>query len=494
MLSWATTSLLQDGTGLGDLVQGVTLEVFGEGVSMGPLNDDLLARFERDRIYDYEIDWRSLGEYLERMECSGLATNVASYVGATTVRTNVLGFEDRAATEQELDQMRGLVRDAMEQGALGVGSSLIYPPAFFASTEELIELNKVAAKYGGGYISHMRSEGDRLLEGVEELIKISREAGVRAEIYHLKAAGQKNWSKLDAAIAMIEGARAEGLEITADMYLYTAGATGLSASMPPWVQEGGHEAMVERLQDPLVRQRVEQEMRTASDSWENLLLASGNAERVLLVGFRNDALRNLVGRTLGSVAEERGVSPEAAVIDLILEDDTRVEAIYFMMSEENVRKQIALPFMRFGSDAGSMAPRPPFTDYSTHPRAYGNVARLLGKYVRDEKVITLAEAIKRLTSLPAETLRIRDRGSIEEGFYADLVVFSPDEIQDNATYEKPHQLASGMKHVVINGEVVLSRGEPTEARPGRALRGPGWLGWERLAEGESAPGLVCAKP
>ncbi len=487
MLSWATTSLLVDGTGLGDLVQGVTLEVFGEGGSMGPLNDEMLALLEAEKVYDYTVDWRTLGEYLESLECRGVSPNVASFVGATTVRTHVLEYDDRAPNESELDQMRALVREAMMEGALGVGSSLIYPPAFFASTEELIELNKVASEHGGAYISHLRSEGNQWLEAINELIQIAEEADIRAEIYHLKAAGEANWNKMDAAIELIEGARARGLEITTDMYLYTAGATGLTATLPPWVQEGGHGAMIQRLRDPAVRAKVEAEMRSSSADWENMLQIAGDASRVLLIGFKNPSLAELTGQTLNEVALARGTSPEATAIDLIVEDDTRVETVYFMMSENNVKRQIALPYMRFGSDAGSMAPRPPFTDRSNHPRAYGNVARLLGHYVRDQGVISLGEAVRRLTSLPAETLRIRDRGRLAVGAFADVVIFDPSKIQDHATFEDPHQLSTGVNHVIVNGQWTLRDGEPTGTLAGRVVRGPGWGGWDATDAGNPPP-------
>lgn len=476
MLSWATLSLLEDGTGLGDLVQGVTLEVFGEGQSMGPLNEAAKQRLIETAPYPIEVDWQSLGEYLETLERRGVAMNVASFVGATTVRTQIVGYDDRAATPQEMEAMRVLVREAMEEGALGVGSSLIYPPAFFASTEELIELSRVAAEFGGMYISHMRSEGDRLLEGVDELIRIAREADIAAEIYHLKAAGESNWDKLDAVLERLEAARKAGLEISADMYLYTAGATGLTASLPPWVQEGGFDEMLVRLRQPDVRSRVEAEMQRPGD-WENLLLSAGDPSRVLIVGVDEPELKPLLGMNLAEIAEQRGTSEQATVIDLILEDETRVEAVYFLMSEENLARQIALPYMAFGSDAGAMAPRPPFTDQGAHPRAYGNFARLLGRYVRDQQVIPLEEAIRRLTSMPSTRLGLRDRGVLEAGSFADVVVFDPDQVEDRATFEDPHQLAVGMRHVFVNGRPALLDGNATGEKPGRVVRGPGWVGW-----------------
>ena len=481
MLSWATESLIADGRSQSDIRQGVTLEVFGEGWSLGPLNDAMKTDMKNAQSdLRFDIDWTTLGEYLESLERRGVAPNVASFVGATTVRIHELGYEDRPPTPEELDRMRALVRQAMEEGALGVGSSLIYTPAFYADTDELVALSKVAAGYGGMYISHMRSEGNRLLEAVDELLTIAREAGIPAEIYHLKAAGRENWHKLDDVIARVEAARAEGLKITADMYTYTAGATGLDAAMPPWVQEGGFEAWRTRLRDPAVRARVAREMRTPTDAWENLLLAAG-PENVLVVGFRNEKLRRYTGMTLAEVAEERGVSPETAAMDLVVEDSSRVGTVYFLMSEDNVRRQITLPWMSFGSDAGSLAPEGVFLNTNPHPRAYGNFARLLGRYVRDEGLIPLEEAVRRLTTLPASNLKIRRRGALKPGFFADVVVFDPKEIRDHATFAEPHQYATGVVHVFVNGTAVLRDGEHTGATPGRVVRGPGWTGWKEDA-------------
>jgi len=361
----------------------------------------------------------------------------------------------------------------MEAGALGIGSSLIYAPAFYATTEELIEMCKVAAQYRGKYISHMRSEGTRLIEAIQELIRISREAGIPAEIYHLKAAGQANWSKMDQAIAMIEAARKQGLKITADMYTYPAGATGLDAAMPPWVLDGGYDAAYKRLADPEVRKKIAHAIRTPTKDWENLYLAAGSPDRVLLVEFKSDALKPLTGKTLAEAAKQRGEDPVDTIMNLVLEDHSRVGTVYFMISEDNIRKQIKLPWVSFGSDAGSMAPEPPFTKSSTHPRAYGNFARLLGKYVRDEKVIPLEEAVRRLSGLPATNLELDRRGFLKEGMFADVVVFDPATIADRATFENPHQYAVGMKHVFVNGVQVLKDGEHTGAKPGRALWGPG---------------------
>ncbi len=477
MLSWATESLLEDGRSQSDIRQGVTLEVMGEGQSMGPLNDDMRAlALEQQGDIRYDIPWTTLGEYLEHLESRGVATNVASFLGATTIRIHEIGYEDRPPTPGELERMRALVRQGMEEGALGIGSSLIYAPAFYAATEELIELSRVAAEYGGTYISHMRSEGNRLLESVDELITIAREAGIPAEIYHLKAAGADNWEKLDAVIERVERARAEGLRITADMYTYTAGSTGLDAAMPPWVQEGGLAAWRERLRDPEIRTRVAEEMRTPTDEWENLLLASGSPDNALIVGFRQDSLRHHVGKSLAAVAAEYGATVEETAMDLVVKDDSRVDMVYFMMSEDNVRRQIGLPWMSFGSDAGSLAPEGVFLLSNPHPRAYGNFARLLGRYVRDEQVIPLHEAVRRLTSLPADNLGLTGRGRLQVGHYADLVVLDAVAIQDHATFEEPHRYATGVRHVFVNGQQVLSNGEHTGALPGRFVRGPGWTG------------------
>ena len=479
MLSWATESLLEDGRSLSGIKQGVTLEIFGEGESMGPLNEAMKQEMlEQQGDIKYDIPWTTLGEYLEYLVERGVSTNVASFVGATTVRIHEIGYEDRPPTPEELERMRALVRQAMEEGALGVGSSLIYAPAFYAKTDELIELARVAAEYGGMYISHMRSEGNRLLEAVDELITIAREANIPAEIYHLKAAGVENWPKIDSVIAKVEAARAEGLRITANMYTYTAGATGLDAAMPPWVQEGGLKQWIARLKDPRIRARLRREMTTPTDEWESLYLLSGSPEQVILVGFKQDSLKYLTGKSLAEVAEMRGKSPEETAMDLVIQDESRVGTVYFLMSEDNVKKQIALPWMSFGSDAGSLAPEGVFLKSNPHPRAYGNFARLLGKYVREERIIPLEEAIRRLTSLPAENLKLRRRGALRPGYFADVVVFDPATITDHATFENPHQLATGVVHVFVNGVQVLKDGEHTGAKPGRVVRGPGWTGWK----------------
>ena len=473
MLSHSETSLIEDGRSQGALRQGVTLEVFGES-SMGPLTEQMKKdQMERQGDIKFNIAWNTLGGYLDHLVARGISTNVASFVSAATVRANEIGLDNRPPTAAELERMRAHVRVAMDEGAMGLTTALIYIPGVFAKTDELVELAKVASASGGMYISHMRSEGNRLLEAIDETLTIARDAHIRAEIYHLKESGESNWNKLDAVIAKVEAARKEGLEITADMYTYTAGSTGLDASMPPWVQEGGYTAWAKRLQDPKIRERVRREMTTPSDAWENLMLAAGG-EGTLLVGFKNEALRMYAGKTLGAVAKLRGTSIQDTAMDLVVEDGSRVQVVYFLMSEENIKRQITLPWVSFGSDASSMATEGVFVKTSTHPRAYGNFARLLGKYVRDEKVIPMEEAIRKLTSLPADTLRVKDRGRIQPGLFADIVVFDPRTIADRATYEKPHQYAVGMRHVFVNGVQVLRDGEHTGAKPGRVVRGPGY--------------------
>jgi N-acyl-D-amino-acid deacylase len=474
MLSWAVSSLIEDGKSQGDIRQGVTLEVFGEGESWGPWNV-LLKKSAKESQGDirYPIQWTTLSEYLNFLTKKGVSTNVASFVGATTVRIHEIGFEDRAPTAEELKRMKQLVRDAMEEGALGLGSSLIYAPAFYAKTDELTELCNVVAEYDGLFTSHMRSEGNRLLESVDEIFTIMRDSGVRAEIYHLKAAGEKNWPKMDVLIERVNEARAQGMPINADMYAYTAGATGLDAAMPPWVQEGGYRAWADRLKDPDTRARVLREMRTPADDWENLMLLAGSPEKVLLIEFKNEKLKPLTGKSLAEVARIRGRSPEETAMDLVIEDGSRVGTVYFLMSEDNVRKQIKLPWVTFCSDAESSAPEGVFLKSSAHPRAYGNFARLLGRYVRDEKLISLEEAIRRLTTLPAENLRIKERGALKPEYFADVVVFDPAKIQDHATFEKPLQYSTGVVHVFVNGQHVLKDGEHTGAKPGRVVHGPG---------------------
>ena len=478
MLSWATESLVIDGRSQSDIRQGVTLEVFGEGNSEGPINEAMRCDIiEADGFGGADITWTTLGEYLEYLMDRGVSTNVASFIGATTVRKHEIGYEDRAPTADELQRMRALVREAMEEGAVGLGSSLIYAPAFYASTDELVELAKVVGEYDGMYISHLRSEGNRLLEAIDELIQIAREGDVAAEIYHLKMAGRQNWDKFDDVVARVEAAQAEGLEITADIYTYTAGSTGLDAVMPPWVQEGGYEAWRERLMDPQIRAQLLEEMTTATDDWENLWLASG-IEGTLLVGFNNPELRHYTGMTLEEVAAERGTSDANTIIDLVIEDGSRVQVVYFMMSEENVAKGIALPWVSFASDAQSMASEGVFLERSTHPRAYGNFSRVLGKYVREDEVITLPDAIRKLSKLPATNLKIRDRGELAAGYFADIVIFNPSTVSDHATFDAPHQCSTGMEHVIVNGEPVIHYGDHTGALPGQVVRGPGWRGWQ----------------
>lgn len=466
MLSWAASSLNQDGRSLSDIKQGVTLEVFGEGSSIGPQKkiDTLTGK----------VEWISLGQKLNEMVNKGVSPNIASFIGATTLRINTVGYDNRVPTKQELDSMKMMVKQAMEEGAMGIGSSLIYAPAFYSSTEELIEISKVAAQYDGLYISHIRSEGNKILESIDELLQIAKEANIRAEIYHLKQSGKNNWHKYENVISKIDSARNAGLTITANMYTYIAGSTGLDASMPPWVQEGGYAKWAERLQDPEIRKKVIEDMRKPAIEWESLMQAAGSADKMILVGFDNDSLQYLTGKTLAEVAKMRNTSPEETVIDLVIQNGSDVSTVYFMMSEENVRKQIALPWMSFGSDARSYAAEGDFLKYSTHPRAYGNFARVIGKYTRDEKLISLEEAIRKLTSLPASNLKIKKRGSLKVGNYADIAIFDFDKVKDKSTFEKPHQYATGMVHVFVNGTPVLKDGEHTGKKPGRVVKGPGF--------------------
>ena len=473
MLNHSESALIADGRSQGMIRQGVTLLVFGES-SMGPLNERM-KKYQRERQGDikFDITWNTLGEYLDTLASRGVSTNIASFVSAATVRANEVGLDNRAPTAEELDRMRADVRKAMDEGAMGLTTALIYIPGVFAKTDELVELAKVASASGGMYISHMRSEGDRLLEAIDETLTIAREAQIRVEIYHLKASGKSNWAKLNRAIAKIEAARRDALEITADMYTYTAGSTGLDAAMPPWVEEGGYDAWAGRLRDPKVRERVRREMVAAQDQWENLMLAAGGGG-TLLVGFKNEALRGYTGKTLAEVAKLRNRSVQDTAMDLVVEDGSRVQVVYFLMSEDNVKRQIQLPWVSFGSDAASMSAEGVFLKTSTHPRAYGNFARVLGKYVRDEHVIPLEEAIRKLTSLPAMTLRIKERGQLTPGYFADIVVFDPKTVADHASYERPHQYATGVRDVWVNGIQVLKDGELTGQKPGRVVRGPGW--------------------
>ncbi|MCR6663624.1 MAG: D-aminoacylase [Luteimonas sp.] len=477
VLSWAVESLIVDGRGVSDTRQGVTLEIFGEGWSMGPVNDRMrVDALKQQGSLRYDIAWTSFGEYLEHLEERGVTPNVASFIGATTVRIHELGEDDVRPDAAQLARMQDIVRAAMAEGALGVGSSLIYPPATFADTDELVALAQAAGESGGGYVSHMRSEADRFLEAVDELVTIARATGQRAEAYHLKAAGEKNWPKMAQAIAKIEAARTQGLQVSANMYAYTAGGTGLTAGLPPWVQAGGHDAMVARLADADVRARVVADMRDPDAGWENIRLLAGSDERVVLIDVRTPALKPLIGRTLAEVARERGVSVEDAIIDLIIEDDSRVGAAYFLMSEDNVELGLRQPWVSLGSDAESSAPEGVFLESSTHPRAYGNAARFLGHYVRDRKLMSLEEGIHRMTGLPAANWKLADRGCLRPGCFADIVVFDPTAIADRATYDKPQQYAVGVSDVFVNGVQVLRDGEHTGALPGRVVRGPGWTG------------------
>ena len=465
MLSWANESLIEDGRSLSDIRQGVTLEVMGEGNSMGPLNAAMKQEMvDRQSDIEFDVTWRTLGEYLQHLEDRGVSTNVASFVGAATVRIHEMGYEDRDPTPEELAAMVQLVEEAMEQGAVGVASSLPYIPAPFAKTEELIALARAAAGHDGMYISHIRNEGDEIFSALDEFLTIVRETSVRGEIYHLKVSHKRNWDKLDEVVARIEAARQEGLPVTADIYTYHASSTGLNYDLPPWAKEGDHRQRIERLKDPEVRERViaETEMIPPED--------------ILLVSFRNEKLRHLTGKTLAEIAEMRGTSPVVTAMDLIIEDDSRIGTVRFTMSEDNIRRKIALPWVSFCSDSASLAPEPPFTNSQPHPRAYGSFARLLGKYVREEKIISLEEAIHRLTGLPATNLKLEGRGALTAGAFADVVVFDPEAVIDRATFEEPHQLATGVLHVFVNGEQVLRDGEHTGATPGRFVKGPGWIG------------------
>ncbi len=475
MLSWAVESLIEDGRSQSDIRQGVTFEVFGEGESMGPLTPKRKEAAQKDQvIYKYNIDWNTLGEYLQSLERRGVSCNVASFIGATTVRENVIGEDDRAPTPAELDSMKAEVKLAMEEGAMGVGSSLIYPPAFFAKTDELTALCKVASQYGGSYISHMRSEGNQFLEALEELITICKNANCHGEVYHLKAAGKDNWSKMDSAIHRIERARKDGLDITADMYTYLAGATGLTACFPPSLQDGGYGKLRERLQDKKIRAQMIKELNSNTKAWENMYKAVGDPKNILLLGFRQDSLRKFRGKTLADVAKIRGTGPEETAMNLIVQDSSRVEVAYFMMNEENVKKQVALPWVSFGSDEGSYSPEGNFTKFTPHPRSYGNFIRVIGHYVRDEKVLSLASAIHKLSKLPCDNLKVKRRGELKPGNYADIVVFDPNTVTDHATFENPAQFATGISDVFVNGTQVLKNGEHTGNKPGRFIKGPGY--------------------
>jgi N-acyl-D-amino-acid deacylase len=464
MLSWANYSLLNDGRSISDIKQGVTLEIFGEGSSMGPLNEEM-----RD-----DEPWRTLGEFLEHLTSKGVSTNVASFVGATTLRVNVIGREDRAPTEKELDEMQQLVREAMEEGALGVGSSLIYAPAWFADTDELIALSKAAAEYDGTYVSHIRSEGDNLLEATDEFFEIATEANIDAQIYHLKAAGKQNWDKLNAVFHKIDSLRSLDHNVSANMYTYTAASTGIDATTPPWAQEGSADDFIERLKDPDTRQKIEKEMANTETDWENFYQLAGSPDNILLLEFDVDSLKKYTGQTLSKVSEQRGTDPIPTILDILIENGGDIGSVFFVMSEENVKRKIKQPYMSFGSDARSVATEGEVIKSSTHPRTYGTFARLLGRYVRDQKVIPLKEAIYRLTGLPATNLKIENRGYLKEGYFADVVIFDPETITDNATFTNPHQYATGVEYVFVNGQQVLKNGNHTGAMPGRVVRGPGY--------------------
>ncbi len=477
MLSWSNVSLIHDGRSQGELREGVTLEVMGEGGSMGPLNAKMKNEMQSGQgDIKYKVEWNTLGEYLNYLEKKGISCNVASFVGATTIRENIVGEDNRAPTAAELDSMKMLVKQAMEEGAMGVGSSLIYPPAFFAKTNELVELCKTASEHGGMYISHMRNEGNQLFEALNELITISKEANIPAEIYHLKASGKENWWKIDSLIKIVNKARSEGLKITADMYTYNASATGLTVAFPPSLQDGGFGKLWKRLQDPAIRAEMKKAMVTNAKDWENSYYGAGGAKGTLLLGFRRDSLRKYIGKTLEEVANIRGASPEETAMDLIVEDSSRIEVSYFSMSEDNVKKEIAIPWVSFCSDAGSIAPEGVFLNENPHPRAYGSFIRAIGKYCRDEKAITLPDAIRKLSKLPATNLKLQKRGELKIGNYADIVIFDPATVQDHATFAKPHQYATGISDVFVNGVQVIKDGEHTNAKPGRFVKGPGYKG------------------
>lgn len=466
MLSWAASTLMNDGRSMSDIKQGVTLEVFGEGSSLGPVNKS----YESNR----DTPWTTFGEGLEYLVEQGVTPNVASFVGATTIRIHELGRNDVAPDDEQLRRMQELVQEAMREGAMGVGSSLIYPPAFYAGTDELIALSEAAAEYDGMYISHMRSEGDKFLEAVDELVTISVEAGIDAEIYHLKAAGEHNWHKLGLVLDRIDSLQNAGHNVTANMYTYPAASTGLAATVPPWVREGSFSEFIERIQDPEIRDRVLAEMNSSETEWENFLQLAGDPDNILLLDFNNDELKPYIGKTLGDVAEERGTDPANTALDLLSENGGNIQSVFFLMSEENIRRQIQLPYMTFCSDARSVAAEGNVLESSTHPRTYGTFARLLGKYVRDEKLLSLEEAIHRLTGMPARRLKIENRGQLQPGYLADVVIFDPETIEDKATYVEPHQYAVGVEHVFVNGVQVLESGEHTGEMPGRFVKGPGY--------------------
>ncbi|MEQ8674260.1 MAG: amidohydrolase family protein [Aggregatilineales bacterium] len=475
MLSWAVESLIEDGRAQSDIRQGVTLEVMGEATSWGPLNDRLKKRIkETQSDIQYEIEWDTLGEYLAFLQNRGVSPNITSFIGAETVRTYVLGFDDVAPTPEQLNEMKALVRQAMEEGAVGMSTALIYPPGSYATTEEITALCEVVAEYDGLYISHMRSESGTIENGLAEFLTILRQAKVRGEIYHLKIAGQRNWHKLDYVLKTITDAQAEGLTITADMYTYPAAGTGLNSVIPPWAHDGGHDALMERLKNPELRARIIDEMNQPGEDWENLYYEAGSPDNLMPAHFKNEALRHYAGKRLSEIAKLRGQSPEETALDLILEDDSRVGTVYFLMDEDNLRRQVQLPYVSFGSDAEAPATEGVFVKTPTHPRAYGTFARVIGRYVRDEGLISLEDAIHRLSALPAHNLHIRERGALQAGYFADIVIFDPAQVQDHATFTDPHAYSTGMVHVFVNGVQVLAHGDHTGALPGKIVYGPGY--------------------
>lgn len=478
MLSWATESLIEDGRSMSDIKQGVTLEVMGEGTSMGPLSDEM--KETRDTILStaditYDIEWTTLGEYLEFLERKGVATNVASFVGSATLRIHAAGYDDRAVSVSEMAEMKRLLHEAMREGAMGMSAALIYPPATYQSTEELVELCRVVAQYDGMYITHLRSEGNRFMEALDELIHIMRATGVSGEVYHLKATGSQNWRKMDQAIEKIEAARAAGLALTADMYTYAYSGTGLASCIPPWAHDGGFDKLIERLKHPETREKIKAEMNGPATDWENMFYENDN-DGIFLAGFANRELRRYQGVTLSEVMSERGTSAADTVIDLLIEDNSRIFTLYFRMTEDNLRVQVQLPWVSFCSDAGSIANEGNFLSYHPHPRAYGSFARVIGKYVRDEGLVTLQDAVRRLSGFAADNLKIAGRGYLKPGCFADIAIFDPEQVQDHSAPGDPHRYSEGMAHVFVNGTQVLEQGEHTGALPGRVVRGPGWTG------------------
>ena len=474
MMGHSEETLFQDGRAQSDIRQGVTTEIFDE-MSYGPLNETMKKQLQKGQgDIKYNVTWNTLGEYMNTLEHKGISCNIASFVGAGTVRQYVIGEDDKAPTSQQLDSMKLLVDAAMEEGALGVTCALIYPPDNFAKTDELVALCKEASKYGGTYISHIRSEGNQLTQAVNEIITIAKEANIPVEICHLKAAGKDNWNKVDSVIAMVETARKQRISITANMYTYTAAATGLTSCFPPTLQDGGFGKLRIRLQDPVIRKQMVKVMHTNANDWENLYYGSGGPKNILLLQFKQDSLKKFTGKTVAEVARIRGTTPEETVMDLIVQDSTRVGVAYFLMDENNVKKEVALPWVSFGSDEASYTPEGVFLKSNAHPRAYGCFARVIGKYTRDEKLMPLQQAIYKLAKLPATNINLKKRGVLSVGNYADIIIFDPNTVQDHATYDKPHQYATGVSDVFVNGVQVLKGNEHTGASPGRFLKGPGY--------------------